>query len=111
MSNDGLPSRDAPLAVRLSAAMDRAGYNQSRLARELGTNRRHVKRWLQGGEKGVKTIRSPEHLRNLPRVLGTSPDYFRERPIDPVSALYLLTKELEQRLADHEERIRRLEGR
>lgn len=107
--SEELPPPDAPLKEKLAAAMRRAGYSNKRLAKELGTDRSHVGRWLSGR---TQRITAAHHLRRLPDLLGTPPDYFvtipRTVPSDRLAKLEARVAELEQ-AADEASR-ERLEG-
>jgi hypothetical protein len=63
--------------------MLRAGYKNRygkpdaiRLAKELGTNRSLVYKWLGTGQIRIERITHPPHLKKLPELLGTPVDYF-----------------------------------
>jgi transcriptional regulator with XRE-family HTH domain len=91
-----LPPREAPLAVKLDAAMARAGISPTDLAAALGTDRSLVHKWL-GGE--VKRITSARHRKRLPEILDTPARYF-----SPGS-----TPELWDMVTDLEARVKRIE--
>ena len=114
---DALPPRTAPLAERLKAAMERAGYTSKRkLGLALGsTDGSLVGKWLSGEVKEIKSLR---HRKRLPELLGTPGDYFEgDSRTDRLEELATkLGDVIEQQKKDRQQigrlqsRIRRLEA-
>lgn len=97
------------MAVKLAAAMDRAGVKSNReLARKLGTDSSLVGKWLGQGEQRVYRITSRRHREALPQILGTPEDYFEDPPVDRLDRIEALLSGLAETvdvLALNQERI------